>query len=72
MIIEKEKRTWEKFIPNVVHIQTIIQYGERIKVHVFNLTGAVLTKDSKEIADNEDGGKILEPGELISRVHNVY
>ena len=30
------------------------QSGERIKVFVSNLTGAVLTKE--EIADNEDGG----------------
>ena len=41
------------------------QSGERIKVFVSNLTGAVLS--SQEIADNKNGGKILEAGDLISR-----
>lgn len=41
------------------------QSGERIKVFVSNLSCAVLTSD--EIADNEDGGKIMELGDLISR-----
>ena len=46
-------------------IYVMNQSGENIKVFVSNLTGAVLT--SEEIADNEEGGKILEPGDLICR-----
>ena len=41
------------------------QSGERIKVFVSNHSGAVLTSD--EIADNKKGGKIMEPGDLITR-----
>jgi choline dehydrogenase-like flavoprotein len=41
------------------------QSGEKIKVFVSNLTGAVLT--SQEIADNKNGGKIMEAGDFISR-----
>ena len=46
-------------------IYVMNQSGENIKVYVSNLTGAVLT--TEEIADNDVGGKILEPGVLISR-----
>ena len=46
-------------------IYVMNQSGENIKVFVSNLTGAVLT--SEEIADNEEGGKILEPGDVVSR-----
>ena len=46
-------------------IYVINQSGERIKVFVSNLSCAVLT--SGEVADNKNGGKILEPGDLISR-----
>ena len=41
------------------------QSGENIKVFISNLSGSVLT--SQEIADNKNGGKILEPGDFISR-----
>ena len=41
------------------------QSGENIKVFVSNLAGAVLS--SQEIADNKEGGKVLEPGEVVSR-----
>ena len=50
-------------------IYVMNQSGERIKVRVSNLTGAVLTRE--EIEHNRNGGKMLEPGELVSRVHNV-
>ena len=46
-------------------IYVMNQSGEKIKVFVSNLTGSVLT--SQEIADNRNGGKILEPGDFISR-----
>jgi choline dehydrogenase-like flavoprotein len=45
------------------------QSGEKTKVFVSNLAGAVLT--SQEIADNRNGGKIMEPGDLISRDRHV-
>ena len=50
-------------------IYVMNQSGENIKVFVSNFTGAVLT--SQEIADNKEGGKILEPGDLISRERHV-
>ena len=50
-------------------IYVMNQSGERIKVCVSNLTGAVLSSD--EIADNKNGGKVMEPGDLISRARNV-
>ena len=50
-------------------IYVMNQSGENIKVFVSNLTGAVLT--SQEIADNKEGGKILEPGDLICRDRHV-
>jgi hypothetical protein len=40
------------------------QSGEKIKVFVSNRSGAVLT--SEETADNKNGGKIMEPGDLIT------
>jgi choline dehydrogenase-like flavoprotein len=46
-------------------IYVMNQSGENIKVFVSNLTGAVLT--SQEIADNKEGGKVLEPGDVVSR-----
>ena len=46
-------------------IYVMNQSGEKIKVFVSNLSGAVLT--SEEVADNKNGGKIMEPGDLISR-----
>jgi len=45
------------------------QAGEKIKIYVSNLSGAVLTNE--EITDNRNGGKILEPGDLVSRDRNV-
>ena len=50
-------------------IYVVNQSGERIKVRISNLSGAVLTEE--EIADNADGGKILDPGEILSRGRNV-
>ena len=50
-------------------IYVMNQSGERIKVCVSNLSGAVLS--SEEIADNNAGGKIMEPGDLILRDRNV-
>jgi len=46
-------------------IYVMNQSGEKIKVFVSNLSGAVLTNE--EVADNKNGGKIMEPGDLISR-----
>ena len=40
------------------------QSGERIKVFVSNRSGAVLSSD--EAADNKNGGKIMEPGDLVT------
>jgi choline dehydrogenase-like flavoprotein len=50
-------------------IYVMNQSGENIKVFVSNLSGAVLS--SQEIADNQKGGKILEPGDLLSRDRHV-
>ena len=48
---------------DVVYIMN--QSGENVKVFVSNLTGATLSPE--EIADNKEGGKVLEPGDFISR-----
>ena len=50
-------------------IYVVNQSGEKIKVFVSNLTGAVLS--SEEIADNREGGKIMEPGDIVIRDRQV-
>jgi hypothetical protein len=50
-------------------IYVMNQSGENIKVFVSNLTGAILS--GEEIADNKEGGKILELGDLIQRGRHV-
>ena len=41
------------------------QSGNKIKVFISNLTGATL--NNEEIEDNKNGGKIMEPGDFLSR-----
>jgi len=50
-------------------IYVMNQSGEKIKIYVSNLTGAELS--NAEITDNRNGGKILDPGDLITRDRSV-
>ena len=46
-------------------VNVLNQSGDKIKVFISNLSGAALSDG--EIADNKEGGKVLEPGDFISR-----
>ena len=50
-------------------IYVMNQSGERIKVLVSNLSGAKWSP--QEIADNKNGGKVMEPGDILTRNRNV-
>ena len=63
------ERTPSIFIAIDYMIYVMNQSGEKIKVFISNLSGAELTDQEKE--DNKKGGKILEPGDLITRNRHV-
>jgi choline dehydrogenase-like flavoprotein len=73
LALRLSRKTLHPRLPNITlrvdSVYVINQSGENIKVFVSNLTGAVLS--AEEIADNKNGGKILEPGDLIQRGRNV-
>jgi len=62
-ILPRAQFFFSDLLHNIIHV--VNQSGDKIKVFVSNLSGVELTVLEKE--DNKNGGKILKPGEFISR-----